>query len=513
MNPELSPPIIYSPIYKCAEIIAFSGANADATIIVFVNGNQVTQHKTWMGWGTINLPNPLNIGDEVSAVQQVDNRISDQTRDPVTVENFPSKILQEEKMETVEIVPPLIECQQIVRVRKVLNGARVTIRNWDAGTYRTMTPYDNAIIGLRELKMEDLWYNAYQRVCDPEQFTSSWSKKEHVVKKPSKLPPVHIREPIIHGNNAIVLENLIPGAIVKIYAIDKNGNVFAVGGGVAVAPETIFKVDPRLDVDFKYDATQSLCDVTSPANKTWVTPTKEIPSPVVVQPICDEDYYVKICETVAMGIVKVYTNGTQLAEAAGNGGCIKIALGNKTKFSKGDKVTAKQFVENDSSAASPSVTVQAGGALPYDPNYWNDPNHIHLNNCYNYACDMRTDTRAQPGKAHNYSLSQNLLNCLGVDKGAVLDGLKKEQEKYCANCSHLVALVVDPGVDYHWYRLNDDGYWSHKPGGTPATDVDASNNKITDPEIADRNYSADYSLDYSVFCGYYCVNKKIVEIL
>ena len=34
--------------------------------------------------------------------------------------------------------------------------------------------------------------------------------------------------------------------------------------------------------------------------------------------------------------------------------------------------------------------------------------------------------------------------------------------------------VMAPGVDYHWYRLGNDGYWSHKPGVTPATDVDDS---------------------------------------
>jgi hypothetical protein len=65
-----------------------------------------------------------------------------------------------------------------------------------------------------------------------------------------------------------------------------------------------------------------------------------------------------------------------------------------------------------------------------------------------------------------------------------------------------VALVSDPGVDYHWYRLDSNGRWSHKPGNTDATDVDASGNLITDPKTADRDYGR---YNYSTFCGYFYV--------
>ena len=40
--------------------------------------------------------------------------------------------------------------------------------------------------------------------------------------------------------------------------------------------------------------------------------------------------------------------------------------------------------------------------------------------------------------------------------------------------------------DYHWYRQDAGGKWSHKPGGKKATDKDQSGNEITDPETADR---------------------------
>jgi hypothetical protein len=57
--------------------------------------------------------------------------------------------------------------------------------------------------------------------------------------------------------------------------------------------------------------------------------------------------------------------------------------------------------------------------------------------------------------------------------------------------------------DYHWYRQEPDGTWSHKRGNTAASRVDASGKPITNPETADRKYPG--SDDYDKFCGYLCV--------
>ena len=81
--------------------------------------------------------------------------------------------------------------------------------------------------------------------------------------------------------------------------------------------------------------------------------------------------------------------------------------------------------------------------------------------------------------------------------GIVLSTEKKEVPS--------IASVIAPGVDYHWYVQNSDGYWSHKPGTTSCTKVDASGNFITDPQTANRNYS--YA-NYSKFCGYYIMTRN-----
>lgn len=146
----------------------------------------------------------------------------------------------------------------------------------------------------------------------------------------------------------------------------------------------------------------------------------------------------------------------------------------------------------------------------YDPGAWNDGGTIQLNNnCYNYGCDIKTNTYAQPGRAHGITLSNSdLENCKAVHNGALADGLKSgdcDQGCGCEKCHHQVALVLSPGWDYHWYRKDRDGKWSHKMAWLPATNLDNSNNLITDPRNADRG-------SYTVFCGCFCVDKSIVSI-
>jgi hypothetical protein len=74
----------------------------------------------------------------------------------------------------------------------------------------------------------------------------------------------------------------------------------------------------------------------------------------------------------------------------------------------------------------------------------------------------------------------------------------------CGDNRDLVALVIAPGIDYHWYRRGTDGFWTHKMGPTPATNLDNSGHTITNPETADRGM-------YTVFAGYFCACSSSTE--
>ena len=508
---SLSPPTIGKPIYNCSEIISYSGADRDAKIRVYVNGTEVMEINTWMGWGSIKLPSPLSSGDIVSATQIIDNRISVQTREPVTVENVPpDKMIGGEKLITPQIVSPLYECQKCIMVENVVQGATVRLGENSVEIKDGTSPYSIIRFGMPELKFDD-GYEAWQEIClKLGGYTSDHSAKEKVKKKPESLLTPKIHEPIVAGNDACQVNDLFFGAAVKIFAVNASGET-QVGGGTALSSATIYHINPPFDLNYSYYAKQYLCELESdPSDK--IPLEKEVPAPIIKEPICNEDIYITICNTVVLSTIKVFVNGTQVAQAAGNGGCVRIAVGDATVFSTGQKIESQQFVFGASSPMSTQVIVKPDGAPPYEPAYWNDPGIVRCNNCYNYGCNIRTDNYAQPGYAHNVSHTKT---CPTVILAAIADGLAKTNiDKRCEKCTHIVALVIAPNEDYHWYRLDDNGRWSHKMAIYPASDQDGAGNLITNPETANRKVynGPDIVRDYNIFCGYFCVDKNNVVI-
>jgi len=146
------------------------------------------------------------------------------------------------------------------------------------------------------------------------------------------------------------------------------------------------------------------------------------------------------------------------------------------------------------------------GTPSYTPGFWNDGGTVQWNNnCYNYSNNKRTDTFAQPGRASGITLGSVNMNCADVTPAAVADGIEQAPSSGdCPKCRTRIALVIRPGRDYHWYRRDADGMWTHKPGSTPATNLDNSGNPITNPETADRGL-------YTEFCGYFCICSSKTE--
>lgn len=133
---------------------------------------------------------------------------------------------------------------------------------------------------------------------------------------------------------------------------------------------------------------------------------------------------------------------------------------------------------------------------------------IWLNNCYNYATAIKTNTYAQPGRHSGHTVQK--YGCNDVMKAAMADiawrpsNDKKECPLKSSRPNYLMALVLWPQNDYHWYRQASNSCWGHKPGGTPITNLDNCNNKITNknnPEKCARG-------EYTVFCGYLLTDKR-----
>lgn len=156
----------------------------------------------------------------------------------------------------------------------------------------------------------------------------------------------------------------------------------------------------------------------------------------------------------------------------------------------------------------------SGGELEYEPEKWNGAD-IEKYNCYNYAVNTKEFTHL----SHDFSKYFNGYTYTKED--IVLDfwqdtvdygfGFKSiSQNERCGARTYKVALYLDPDLcDFHWYRQNPDGTWSHKLGKKKVTNLDAKGNLIYNPEKSDRNFNSSTSYNtkgYSRFLGFFEVS-------
>ncbi|KAL0482131.1 insoluble matrix shell protein [Acrasis kona] len=135
----------------------------------------------------------------------------------------------------------------------------------------------------------------------------------------------------------------------------------------------------------------------------------------------------------------------------------------------------------------------------YSPERWKGLEE-GFNNCYNYASDVCTYHFSSPGLGSGKEFT--VVSCEDVWPASIRDGLVPLSNKTSPpfrnqpKLGHYVSLVIWPETDFHWYRKDLGGFWSHKPGNIEVRDVDASGNKIADPDKADIK-------PYTEICGYY----------
>jgi hypothetical protein len=152
-------------------------------------------------------------------------------------------------------------------------------------------------------------------------------------------------------------------------------------------------------------------------------------------------------------------------------------------------------------AACPAC--HAVDAPAYNPGAWNIPAVQPYNNCYNYANDHATNTFAQPGRATGHPAAH--MQCADVQAAATSDGLHATPNftaPLAKGQGWYVALVIWPDTDYHWYRQDSVGCWSHKPGQTAVRNTDNAGQPITDPQTCDRG-------PYVNFCTYMVTNRGV----
>ncbi|NUP39357.1 MAG: hypothetical protein HOY76_20660 [Streptomyces sp.] len=126
----------------------------------------------------------------------------------------------------------------------------------------------------------------------------------------------------------------------------------------------------------------------------------------------------------------------------------------------------------------------------YQPDFWLDPSVCLSNNCYNYAINVVTNTRAQPGRAHGFTLSPGFSNS-EVRIGAQQDGVHVRGDCQPPGTRRywlamLTGYSAEGFRDFHWYRYNYEGFWSHKPGLDVVRNFDNSGVVITNPQTSNN---------------------------
>ena len=154
----------------------------------------------------------------------------------------------------------------------------------------------------------------------------------------------------------------------------------------------------------------------------------------------------------------------------------------------------------------------------YEPLRWNNNSRIRDNhNCYSYAFNdihSKRTGKAQPGYYANYPpINPSEYNCEAIYKRIKKDNPSVYKTTFKSKCGKgfyksFFALSLDANTDYHFYRQDKNGLWSHKPGRTNATNLDASKKLIINPKTANRNYS---HLNYSTPCTFFCIHPGMTK--
>jgi hypothetical protein len=248
----------------------------------------------------------------------------------------------------------------------------------------------------------------------------------------------------------------------------------------------------------------------------------------------------------ALGLrYEVYGGVTNLLLSSSNAKVATIS-GSSIVLNNGGAITISVIatIGTVSHSASFSLTVflpLSGYELPYQPELWNSTyvtseyTVSKYTNCYAYALNNQIDPffdafgcnslyvplsrKQQPGQLHNagcYWFQQISLEGFTADPSILVNAVIKDFEMYnskrgtnlvfipiqaderCPAGTYKVALVIS-ATDYHWYRQDSDGYWSHKQGTSDVKRIDESEALIINPQTANRG-------NYSTFVGYYAVS-------
>lgn len=509
---HLLPPLIIEPVFGCQTVISLDRLVPGAVAELFAD--DVSLGTVCSCWNRVNVHvgRALVNGQKITAIQRMNPAEWDCTLE--SIESDPVEVIPPDGRIKPQILSPLHEGDNIIHVANQIEGGTITLYVRSPGEVeenigsRPATEYPEIPVPETAPLRAGRIIRAKQELCGQQDFSDPVT----VLAQPGHIDPPTVRAPLYDCSVVMAVDDVVPGAVV--YALQDGipiGHAWSPGESVILNHVTALREGAQVTA---YQVASGLrSSQSSPVTvDAW---EDRLPRPIVLPPIRPGDTFVWVTDIIPGAYVRLFDAGVQI----GGGHAVDPAAAIPVWWPIGENaiITARQSLclrESDESAPRPAVSEPCEGPPRYEPSLWNDdPNIQWHNNCYNYACDMILfNNKSQPGRASgDYP---NPMACEDITNAALSDGLQRCTGS-CHPCHHRVALFVDPGYDYHWYRQDDNGRWSHKPGRALARNVDSSDNLITNPETADRrvfNERGDVVADYTDFCGYFCVNKNEVVI-
>lgn len=166
----------------------------------------------------------------------------------------------------------------------------------------------------------------------------------------------------------------------------------------------------------------------------------------------------------------------------------------------------------------------SGSEPHYNPSQWNDNYLDCLNhNCYAYVLDNFQPGRPKRPQPGHRNVTQKVFQSKDftreeIARRALVDNPSifcTDPLKACPKGYYKGVLVIDTFNNYHWLRQDSNGYWSHKPGQLPVTNVDADGKLIKNPSTANLLYKTanngqdrNNALLYTDIGPYFCIPSK-----
>jgi hypothetical protein len=508
---QLPPPTIVKPVFECQNKVGLDGLFPGATVEIFVTdagGNKKSLGSFCSCWKRVNafVGYQMKHGDRLTAKQTMIEKKWECNLQGI--ESAEVKVEPPDVRIKPKIAEPIYEGASIILVINQVEGGMITLLSRDSAQVQEVDLGSRPSSEYPEVPVENLHAGQILRVRQELCGVKQVSDPVTVQPLPKTIDAPVVREPLYACSDILAVDHVIPGAQVFVQTTAANAPAgpppppqYPLGQSWASGSTVMVHLAPTLIENGYVTAYQEVGGKISPeSKKVKVKRIKEMTPPTLVPPVRVGDTFVWVSGIIPGAYVRVFNGAVQI----GGGSTVNTADAIPLYWAIPDKaiITATQVLcqESGPSAPQPAVAKAACPGPPkYDPGKWNDGGMIQgCNNCYNYACDIRTDNFAQPGGGTNPE-------CNSVTTGAVNDGLRQCKADHCHPCHHRVALVIAPGYDFHWYRQDDTGWWSHKPGCGEARNWDESHNSISDPSTANRGV-------YTQFCGYFCVYKPDVKI-